>query len=1178
LDVAYPVQRDRGAPQPHRDRTGDVAAQRGERAEALAAELLSESRRGARADERKRLALLARLADDPRGQVFTTALTDRIFRSKDPKSALDQLMHLSERLGMPSYLTGFERTLLSSARTLGPLMPALSGSALLSRVRGESRSVLLRAEEPLLSSYLARRHAEGVRVNVNQLGEALLGEDEAEQRVAKYEALAKSEGVDALSVKISSIASQLNLLAFEQTAELVAARLARIYAATLGRREPALVMLDMESYQDVELTFAALSRALADERLLKARAGFVLQAYLPDSNQLLARAVALSEPRTALGAPALHLRLVKGANLAQERVESDKSGLPLPIFADKREVDANFKRLLERALPALQQGAITLGVGSHNLFDVAYALVVREEEGLGERLGIEMLEGMANDTVRALHARGVKVLVYAPICRDDAINSGIAYLVRRLDENTAGDNFLRASFAMQPGDAAFERERARFREALALVDQIDETPRRARPSRDKHEPDHYRGERDSDLTQQATRAAIQAALAEPLPAEHALVRSLIAGQEGDSGETLAGVDPSRPVNVPYRVALASSADVERALDCAARDPERFSQLTPDAREALLERAAELLSSRRGELIRALVLDGGKRVVEADAEVSEAVDFARYYAFSARALLRRTSSELTPRGVVLVTPPWNFPLAIAAGGVLSALCAGNRVIFKPALETPLVGRLLAEMLWRAGVPKSALQLVICKDEVGSALVKDARVDSVILTGATDTARLFQRMRPGLRLLAETGGKNAYVVGAVSDRELAIRDVVHSAFGHAGQKCSACSLLILQDELYDDAHFMEILADATRSLRVGSAWDATSFVTPLIRPPSGALLRALTTLEPGESWLVTPAIDAENPQLVSPGIKLGVKPGSFMHTTELFGPVLGVMRASTLEEAVALANQTGYALTAGLSSLDERAQAYFIEHVRAGNIYVNRTITGAIVARQPFGGYGKSGFGPGAKAGGPNYVAQLFRATPREREPARVSARANPVAQQLEAACELLTESEAARLSRYVADYAYARASHFALTHDFAHVLGQDNLFSYRPREHVTLRVEADATLFDALASCLAALLAGNLVDVSVAPEFGAISALKLLAPALKVESLAELRARVPELTSLRLLGTRGEEHDLLASELGAHIADEPVLPDGGLELLHYLREQSVSLDYHRYGNLGARGLK
>jgi RHH-type proline utilization regulon transcriptional repressor/proline dehydrogenase/delta 1-pyrroline-5-carboxylate dehydrogenase len=1182
LDVAHPVQSDLGAPDPERDQSGDLSAPRAgraERAEALAAELLADSRKRARDDEQRRRAMLARLAEDPRGQVFTTALTDRIFRSKDPKNALDQLRTLSERFGTPSYLGGFERTLLSSARTLGPLMPGLSGSALLARVRGESRSVLLPAEAPLLSSYLARRHAEGVRINVNQLGEALLGEQEAETRVAKYETLAASEGVDALSVKVSSIGSQLNLLAFEHTTELLAGRLRRIYAASLRRREPALIMLDMESYQDVALTFAALSRALEDATLTRVRAGLVLQAYLPDSNELLRRALALGAQRTAANGQPLHLRLVKGANLAQERVESAKSGHALPIFASKREVDANFKRLLEHALPGLRAGAITLGVGSHNLFDVAYALVLRQEEKLGERLGIEMLEGMANDTVRALAARGVEVLVYAPICRDDAINSGIAYLVRRLDENTAGDNFLRASFAMRAGDATFERERARFRDAVALIDQIDETPRRARGEPEAHSPDHYRSERDSDLTRPDTRAALLAALAAPLASELALIRSAIAGEDVESGaDSLPGEDPSRPDSVPYRLQLADAGDVQRALDCAARDPAGFSRLAPEAREALLERVAELMSSRRGELIRALVLDGGKRVVEADAEVSEAIDFARYYAFSARALLRRTASELSPRGVVLVTPPWNFPLAIAAGGVLSALCAGNRVILKPALETPLVGRLLAQLIWEAGVPKPALQLVICEDEVASALVKDARVDSVILTGATETARLFQRMRPGLRLLAETGGKNAYVVTAVSDRELAVRDVVQSAFGHAGQKCSACSLLILEDEVYDDAHFMETLADATRSLSVGSAWEPVSFVTPLIRPPSGPLLRALTTLDSGESWLVPPRFDTANPRLISPAIKLGVEPRSFMHTTELFGPVLAVMRASSLPAAVALANQSGYALSAGLAALDERAQAYFIEHVRAGNIYVNRTITGAIVARQPFGGYGKSGFGPGAKAGGPNYVGQLFRATPRERAPARAQSAANPVSQQLEAACELLTQSEAERLTRYVTDYAFARASHFALTHDFGHVLGQDNLFSYRPKEHVSLRVEADGTLFDALASCLAALLAGNLIDVSVAPEFTAASALKLLAPALKVESPAELGARSQQISVLRLLGTRRPELATVASEHGAHIADEPLLPDGGLELLHYLREQSLSVDYHRYGNLGARGLK
>jgi RHH-type transcriptional regulator, proline utilization regulon repressor / proline dehydrogenase / delta 1-pyrroline-5-carboxylate dehydrogenase len=451
-----------------------------------------------------------------------------------------------------------------------------------------------------------------------------------------------------------------------------------------------------------------------------------------------------------------------------------------------------------------------------------------------------------------------------------------------------------------------------------------------------------------------------------------------------------------------------------------------------------------------------------------------------------------------------------------------------------------------------------------------------VSSVILTGATDTARLFQRMRPGLHLLAETGGKNGYVVTALSDRELAIRDVVHSAFGHAGQKCSAASLLVLEAEVHDDPAFMATLKDAVESLPVGPAWDPRSFVTPLIHPPEGALKRALSTLEPGESWLVEPRIDADNPRLVSPGVKIGVTPGSFTHQSELFGPVLAVMRARNLEHAIELVNATGFGLTAGLASLDEREQARFTAQIRAGNVYVNRTITGAVVQRQPFGGLGKSGFGPGAKAGGPNYVLQLCHAKAKGTPPVDLNALDVPSRQHLEVLCAALGPAEASELCARASDYARADADHFSRDHDPQKVLGQDNVFRYRPTDNVVLRVQRDARLLDVASSCLAAEIAGTRLAISIDPAFTGPADATLWGHPVQVETTAQLVERLKGAVRLRVLGARTAELERASELHGAHLADEPVLAIGRLELLHYLREQSISVDYHRYGNLGIRG--
>ena len=333
------------------------------------------------------------------------------------------------------------------------------------------------------------------------------------------------------------------------------------------------------------------------------------------------------------------------------------------------------------------------------------------------------------------------------------------------------------------------------------------------------------------------------------------------------------------------------------------------------------------------------------------------------------------------GTVLVAGPWNFPYAIPANGVLSALAAGNAVVLKPAPEAVATAAELVAQLHRAGLPTDVVQLVRCPDDdVGRHLVTHPAVATVVLTGAYDTARLFLDWKPSLPLLAETSGKNALVVTGGADTDLATADLVRSAFGHAGQKCSAASLAILDAEVHDDPHFLERLADAVRSIRVGPSTDPATMMGPLIHPPEGPLRRALTRLEPGERWLVEPRPLDGGDRLWSPGVKVGVEPGSWFHRTECFGPVLGVMRAADLDEAIALQNATDYGLTGGLHSLDPDEIAHWLARVEVGNAYVNRHTTGAVVGRQPFGGWKRSSVGPGAKTGGPGDVLRFVRARP------------------------------------------------------------------------------------------------------------------------------------------------------------------------------------------------------
>ncbi len=682
-------------------------------------------------------------------------------------------------------------------------------------------------------------------------------------------------------------------------------------------------------------------------------AGIVLQAYLPDVHAVAGDLGAWAVRRRQRGGGRTKVRLVKGANLAMETVEAELRGWEPAPFGSKGDVDANYKAVLDVLADPSFDDAVDIGVGSHNLFDVAWALGVREAmiaAGRRDRLGIEMLEGMAPSQSEAVLAVAGDLVLYAPIVQRGDFPHALAYLVRRLDENTAPANFLSQLFDLAADPARFDRQAALFREAVRRRRLLDHRPRRqqARPTLPvpARPDDPFVNAPDTDWTRPANRAWIT--------------------------EALQAV-PAHPVRQEV-----TAADVDRAVQIARDARGRWWDLGADERARLLHAVADLFERDRGRILATMARETGKTVVEGDPEVSEAIDFARYYADDGRRLARIDGARPAALGTVLVASPWNFPFAIPAGGVLAALAAGNSAILKPAPQSVETAALIVELCVEAGVPADVVQFLPAPDgDVGRRLVTHPLVDAVVLTGAQATASMFLDWQPLLRLHGETSGKNAMVISATADIDHAVADLVRSAFGHAGQKCSAASLAIVEASLHDDPAFLERLRDAAATLRVGPATDLATDVGPLIEPPGPALTRALTSLDPGESWLLEPTCRSADRRTWSPGIRIGVRPGSWFARTECFGPVLGIIRADDLDHAITIQNDSEFGLTAGLQALDPAEVERWLDRVDAGNVYVNRGITGAIVQRQPFGGWKRSSVGATAKAGGPNYVASLMR---------------------------------------------------------------------------------------------------------------------------------------------------------------------------------------------------------
>ena len=1124
--------------------------------------------------ERRTSAQLGALLADAQGLDLAVKFVDRVARPEDNGAAARELARLSS--SQASGVMGkVDAALLGLGSRVATLAPPLVVPAARKRLRQLVGHLLVDASDPTLAKHLAKARRDGFRLNINLLGEAVLGEAEASRRTEATRQLLARDDVDYVSIKVSCLVSQISTWDTEGTVERALDRLRPLYRVAAQSSQPKFVNLDMEEYRDLDLTIELFTRLLREEEFHQLEAGIVLQAYLPDALPALERLIDFAKERQANGHAGIKIRLVKGANLAMERVEAEVHDWEQAPYPSKEDVDANYLAFIERATRPDAMDVMRLGVASHNLYDLAIAHLLSEKRGVAERLDVEMLQGMAPAQSRAVKADVGTVLLYTPVVKDEDFDVAVSYLIRRLEENAAEQNFLHAMFAHGHPDGGIDPmldQERRFVESVAAVASTPVGPRRS--SSRKPIGDFFENTADSDPALPDVREwAKRAVTAQPKPLTSPELTSI------------------EQVNETVQRGVAAQCD--------------WVQKSYAERAQLLREAARELEKRRGELITVAAAEGGKTIDQVDPEVSEAIDFARYYADRCEELdsgLASDGAKFVSHKLTLVTPPWNFPVAIPTGSVLAALASGSAVIIKPSPQTVGCVEVAMEALWAAGIPREAAQVVqVAEDERGKALVSHEDVDTVILTGSIETGRMFSAWRAehrgGPRVFGETSGKNALVVTPAADLDLAAADLMKSAFGHAGQKCSAASLGILVGSVSTSRRFREQLIDAVSSLRVGWPSDLGTTMGPVVEPPSGKLLKALTTLEPGETWLVEPKQLDDSGRLWSPGLKDGVRPGSFFHMTEVFGPVLGLMHADTLEEAIELQNATQFGLTAGLHSLDEDEIAYWREHVEAGNCYINRHITGAIVQRQSFGGWKDSVMGPGAKAGGPNYVSQLG-----EWVSDGVAQRGSAIMPRVKDLAELLApmaQSDADRewLTASLRSDSFAWKEELGIEADPSSLRAESNIFRYRPQPKVVVRVEGETPLVEVARLILAAHLVGSKVrlswDLALQPalkrleETGAgRQTLAWLNRVGEVESSAQFvswcRERTLDGESLRIrmvgADADGETAVALAHAPSSDAARSitplfgDVLSTGRRELLTFVREQAISRTLHRFGHV------
>ncbi|MFD8768705.1 proline dehydrogenase family protein [Microbacterium oxydans] len=1172
-------------------------------------------------------ARLAGVLQDANGLPFTLGFVDGVMRPESLTAAASQLHRIAPIV--PEFLPWYLRSVVRLGGGVAQILPTPVVPIARRVLRDMVGHLVVDARPAKLGAAIERIRADGSRLNLNLLGEAVLGEAEARRRLDGIHALVRRPDVDYVSVKVSAIISHLSMWAFDEVVDEVVERLLPLYLAAAA--DGTFINLDMEEYRDLDLTIAVFTRILEDPRLAGLEAGIVLQAYLPDALPALQELTAWAQDRVAHGGARIKVRLVKGANLAMEHVEARMHGWTPATYDTKLDTDANYLRCLDWALRPEHTAAVKIGVAGHNLFGIAYAWLLAGERGVREAVEFEMLLGMAQGQVRAVSREVGPVLLYVPVVEPAEFDVAISYLVRRLEENASPDNFLSAAFRLGEDESLFVREQNRFLDALDRAG--DPTlrigPRRTQdrlaPVHESLRPAPVAPVPETDLTKAVlgiSRGSDDSGREAFLETAVYSARELEQDTGGAPGfANTVDSDPALPANrewareVRERIATSdlgsatiaaaqvSEADeLERVVHGVRRAAPAWGGRPAAERAEVLLRAAAALEARRGDLIEVAASETGKVFAEADIEVSEAVDFARYYAAKARELDAIAGAVFVPASVTVVTPPWNFPVAIPAGGVLAALAAGSGVVFKPAPQARRCAAVIAETLWEAGIPRDLLALVDVEEgELGRELITHEAVDRVILTGAWDTAALFRSWRPDLPLLAETSGKNAIIITPSADLDLAVADLVKSAFGHAGQKCSAASLAILVGPVGRSARFARQLADAVRSLHVGPPTDPLAEVGPVIEQPQGKLAWALSELEGDEQWLIEPSLAAADDgsrRLWRPGVRVGVQPGSRFHTEEFFGPVLGVMHAPTLARAVEMQNAVAYGLTAGLHTQDPEELSYWLDRVQAGNLYVNRGITGAIVQRQPFGGWKRSSVGPGAKAGGPNYLIGLGSWRSQSGGPASSTLHLRGLDSRITAVIEAAQSSLAYEsfewLRRSALSDALAWDREFGQVRDVSRLGVERNLFRYRPVP-VEVRATDDAALHDLLRVVIAGVRSGARFVISTPSGLPAEvrRALGDLDAPVFLESDDEWLQRLlrqdadlegvtlPASDRVRLVGGR-EGVAALRAELAAASAGDPDLAvyDGEvtaaarIELLPFVHEQSISITAHRYGNLDA----
>ncbi len=919
-----------------------------------------------------------------RGRVLSQAIHDPALRAA-LFQFVDVLPRLADARGIACHFGAYlapHRLAGAWGRLLAVGSHPFAAWAVKRSVARLARLFLVEETEAALGRALAQLSRIPATATLDAVGEAVLTEAEADAYLARnlrlLEWLSPRTGAPNLSLKPSALTPRFDPLDPEGTQAAILGRLKPFMARVMEAR--AAVTLDMEHYEFKPLILSLFRKWVEAYPPVLSNAegpvpskvegppgwlpGIALQAYLPETERDLASLVRFAEAARRR----IAIRLVKGAYWDTEVALAAQRRWPAPVYRDKAETDAHFERLVDFVFRHHEW--IYPAIATHNLRSLACAMAAARHYGVPpDNWEVQMLQGMAEPLRQAVADMGARLRIYLP---SGDLLGGMAYLIRRLMENTADTSILRQAYL----------EGVSPKQLLS--------PPKPTASHQEDEP-AFANTPLTDFSRAESRQAFSDALAAVRAGLGRHYPLAIAGAPPDGIVAAPSVNPARPDEVLGEVELAGPAQAERAVGNALAAFESWRATPVESRSALCLRAADLLLAGRAELAAWEMLEVGKNWREADADVAEAIDYLRFYAREMEKLAgwrptvlfpaERNHLRYEPRGPAAIIAPWNFPLAILTGMATAALVAGNPVIMKPAGPARIIAHKLLEILHEAGFPPEVCQLLPGEGAtVGDFLVRDPRIHLIAFTGSREVGlRILEQAHARSpeqshvkQVVCEMGGKNAIIVDEDADLDEAVVHTLHSAFGYQGQKCSAASRLIAVGRVHDT--LVSRLAEALESFPLGPPEDPRFVLGPLIH--AAAKRKALDYLEIGkrEGRLFYQATAPEPGYFFGPAIFTGIEPRHRLAREEIFAPILSVLRAPDFDAALKIAMDSDYALTGGVfSRLPEHLEAAK-QRFRVGNLYLNRSITGALVGVQPFGGAKLSG--TGIQAGGPDYLKQFL----------------------------------------------------------------------------------------------------------------------------------------------------------------------------------------------------------